>query len=75
MARIFDATAAVEKHHEARNRQLLEWIESGTVFKRPGPVVWRCRNCGYLHEGTEAPQVCIACSHPQAYFEVYAGLA
>lgn len=74
IAAIFEATATVEKHHENLYRRLLETIENGTVFKRPEPVVWRCRNCGYLHEGTEAPDVCVACGHPQAYFEVHAGL-
>jgi len=75
VAAIFEATASVEKEHEKRYRQLLESVDNGSVFKRSVPVVWRCRNCGYLHEGMEAPDVCVACGHPQAYFEVHVVLA
>lgn len=75
VAQIFEATASIEQHHESRYRTLLERIETGTFFKRPESVVWRCRNCGYLHKGTEAPETCVACGHPQAYFETYAGIA
>ena len=70
VARIFDAVATVEARHEAQYRALLAHVENGTVFKRAGKVVWRCRNCGYEHEGAEAPEFCTACAHPQAYFEV-----
>lgn len=70
IAKVFEAVSVVEKHHESRNLGLLAQIESGTVFKRPKPVVWRCRKCGYLHEGIEAPETCPACNHPQSYFEV-----
>lgn len=70
IARIFELVAMVEKYHESRHLGLLAQIESGTVFKRDKPVRWRCRNCGYIHEGTEAPESCAACAHPQAYFEV-----
>lgn len=70
VARIFDSIAAVEKYHESRHLGLLAQIESGTVFKRDKPVRWRCRNCGYIHEGLEAPDSCIACAHPQSHFEV-----
>ena len=70
VACIFEAVASVEKYHESRHLGLLAQIESGTVFKRGKPVRWRCRNCGYIHEGAEAPDLCAACAHPQAYFEV-----
>lgn len=70
VARTFEAVASVEKYHESRHLGLLAQIESGTVFKRGKPVRWRCRNCGYIHEGIEAPNSCAACAHPQAYFEV-----
>ncbi len=66
----FRAVAVVEKHHEARFLGLLKNIENGTVFKRLEPVRWVCRNCGYVHEGTDAPKACPACAHPQGYFEV-----
>jgi len=70
VAAIFEAIAVAEKQHEKRYLGLLANVEAGTVFKKAAPVVWRCRNCGYLHEGTEAPQVCPACAHPQAHFEL-----
>ena len=55
-------------HHEERYTALAGNIENGLVFKRPGPVVWRCLNCGYVHEGDAAPYECPACAHPQAHF-------
>jgi rubrerythrin len=61
----------VEVGHEKRYLALLANLEKGCVFKRDKPVKWRCRNCGFIHEGTEAPGKCPACAHPQAYFEVY----
>ena len=67
-----DGIAVAEKQHEKRYVELAANIEAGTVFKRDEPVVWRCRNCGYLHEGTEAPAKCPACAHPQAHFEILA---
>jgi len=70
IATIFESIAVAEKQHEKRYLDLLANIESGTVFKKDKKVVWRCRNCGYLHEGTEAPDVCPACAHPQAHFEM-----
>jgi len=70
IAGVFEAVAVAEKQHEKRYRDLLGNIEAGRVFKRDRPVVWRCRNCGYLHEGTEAPGECPACAHPQAHFEI-----
>ena len=70
IAKIFESIAVAEKQHEKRYLALLKNIESGTVFKKDKPVVWRCRNCGYLHEGIEAPEECPACAHPQAHFEL-----
>ncbi len=70
IAKAFESIAVAEKQHEKRYLDLAKNIEDGTVFKKDKPVVWRCRNCGYLHEGTEAPDVCPACVHPQAHFEV-----
>ncbi len=70
IADIFEAIAVAEKQHEKRYLELLANIEAGRVFKREKKVVWRCINCGYLHEGTEAPDLCPACNHPQAHFEL-----
>jgi len=70
MAKVFEAIALAEKQHEKRYLALLSNIENEQVFKRDKSVVWRCRNCGYLHEGEEAPEVCPACTHPQAHFEL-----
>lgn len=69
IAMAFKKVGEVEKAHEARYRKLLERLETDTVFKRCEPIKWRCRNCGYIHEGTSAPEKCPACKHPQAYFE------
>lgn len=73
----FDAIAAMyrniaiaEKGHEERYRAFVNNIENGTVFKKSEEVIWQCRNCGYIHTGTEAPKECPACAHPQAHFEV-----
>ena len=70
IAKVFDAIAVAEKQHERRYRELARNVEKGTVFRKNQPVVWRCRNCGYLHEGLEAPEVCPACDHPRAYYEL-----
>ncbi len=70
IAAVFEAIAVAEKQHEERYKELRENILKGRVFKRDEKVVWRCRNCGYLHIGTEAPEKCPACAHPQAYFEL-----
>ncbi len=70
IADVFREIAEVEEEHEKRYRKLLANIKNKTVFKKPNPVQWRCRNCGYVHEGTEAPEVCPACDHPQSYYEV-----
>ncbi len=72
IATVLEKIAIAEKNHEARFRGLLKNIEDGTVFKKNEKVVWRCRNCGYVHEGEEAPGMCPACAHPQAHFEVLA---
>lgn len=71
IAGIFMAIAVAENQHEKRFLALAANIENGRVFKREAPVVWRCRNCGYLHEGPEAPGNCPACAHPQAHFELF----
>ncbi|MFH1538451.1 MAG: rubrerythrin, partial [bacterium] len=70
IAQVLDAISVAEKQHEKRYNDLLANVEAGTVFKKENKVVWRCRNCGYLHEGKEAPNACPACAHPQAYFEL-----
>ena len=70
VAAAYKMISVAEKQHEKRYNDLLANIEGGTVFKRDQPVVWRCRNCGYLHEGTDAPELCPACLHPQDYFEL-----
>jgi rubrerythrin len=72
IAKVFEAVAVAEKQHEKRYLGLLANVEAGTIFKKQKKVVWRCRNCGYLHEGTEAPTACPACAHPQAHFELLA---
>ena len=66
----FKMIAKVEKAHEDRYRTLYNNLEEGKVFKRNGKVIWKCRNCGYIHESENAPKVCPACLHPQSYFEI-----
>jgi len=70
IADVFSSIAVAEKQHEKRYRDLAANIEKGRVFKRDKKVVWRCINCGYLHEGQEAPDLCPACAHPQAHYEL-----
>jgi len=70
IATVFRMIAVAEKRHEQRYLALAKNIEQGLVFKRPKPVRWVCRNCGYVHEGLEAPDVCPSCEHPQAFFEL-----
>jgi len=70
VAKAFDAVSIAEKQHGKRYTDLADNLEKGRVFKRTGKVVWRCRNCGYLHEAEDAPKVCPACLHPQSYFEL-----
>lgn len=72
IAAIFNAISVAEKQHEKRYRAMLTNVENGTVFKKAESVTWRCRNCGYVHEGMEAPKTCPACIHPQAHFELLA---
>lgn len=67
----FRKIAEVEKHHEARYRKLLSNLENGTAYKKDSVVEWKCNNCGYLHNGEGAPQLCPACAHPQGYFELF----
>jgi rubrerythrin len=70
VATAFKLVAKVEKAHAGRYSKLYSNLENGEVFKKDGKVTWKCRNCGYLHEGTTAPLNCPACLHPQAYFEI-----
>jgi len=72
VAESFKEIGDVEEKHEERYRRLLENVKAGTVFKRDKIVEWKCRNCGYVHEGKEAPKVCPACKHPQSYYELLA---
>ena len=68
----FEAVAKIEKEHEERYRALLDKVEGGKVFIAEDVVVWKCRNCGHIHVGKEAPKICPVCAHPQAYFELRA---
>jgi len=70
VAAAFRMIAEVEKAHEERYLKLYNNLENGFVFERDGVIVWKCRNCGYLHEGKKAPKTCPACLHPQSYFEI-----
>ncbi|HPW45126.1 MAG TPA: rubrerythrin family protein [bacterium] len=70
IADVFEAIAVAEKQHEKRYLDLKRNIDQGRVFKRDSKTMWRCRNCGYLHEGNEAPEKCAACAHPRAHFEI-----
>jgi len=72
IADVFMAIAVAEQFHEKRYRALAANIEAGRVFKRDEEVIWRCRNCGYIHVGKEATVECPACAHPQAHFELLA---
>jgi rubrerythrin len=69
-ADFFKEVAEVEEQHEKRYKKLLENIEKGIVFKRDSVVEWKCRNCGYIHKGKEAPEVCPACLHPRSFYEL-----
>jgi len=71
IATAYRMIARVEEAHEKRYRKLYDNLEAGKVFKRGDKIVWKCRNCGYLHEGTSAPAKCPACLHPQSYFEMF----
>ncbi len=70
IAAVFEAIAVAEKQHEKRYLALKANVDGGRVFKREGSVTWQCRNCGYLHEGAEAPDSCAACAHGRAHFEL-----
>ena len=72
VASVFESISVAEKQHEIRYRGLLANVDANKVFSKDESVVWRCRNCGYIHEGTGAPQSCPACAHPQAHFELLA---
>ncbi len=71
VAESFRNIAKVEAYHERRYRKLLDNMENGKIFKKDEPVKWKCRNCGYVHEGSDAPGVCPACKHATAHFEVW----
>lgn len=70
IAAVFEGIGKIEQEHQARYRKLLANLENNTVFAKPKPVKWRCRNCGYTHEGQEAAERCPVCNHPRAHFEV-----
>ena len=70
IAKVFEEIAKVEKGHEKRYKKLLKNLEEGKVFKKDNTVMWKCRNCGYIYEGTEPPKICPACDHPQSYYEL-----
>lgn len=72
IAALFEGVAAIEKEHEERYRKLLANVEGGLVFSKDGDTIWKCTNCGHIHIGKQAPEICPVCSHPQAYFEVKA---
>ena len=72
IADLFEKVAAIEKEHEERYRQLIANIEGGLIFSRDGDRIWQCSNCGHIHVGPTAPDVCPVCDHPQAYFEIKA---
>jgi len=71
IADVFNHIAEVEQWHERRYNKLIEAVTNGTVFKAPNPALWKCRNCGRVHEGTEPPDICPSCLHPKAHFELY----
>jgi len=71
IAESFTEIAEVEEQHEIRYRKLLANVKNNRVFSRETPVKWKCRNCGYVHEGTSAPETCPACKHPQSYYELW----
>ena len=72
IAAMFEGVAAIEKEHEERYLALVANIDNGVVFKRDKVVVWKCLNCGHIHVGAEAPEVCPVCAHPRSYFELQA---
>lgn len=70
IAFLFEGVAKIEEGHEKRYRKLLDSVKNGTVFESEEPTMWVCRNCGHVHYGNEAPEVCPVCAHPKAYFEL-----
>ena len=72
LAYLFEAVGKIEKEHEERYRKLLENVEGGLVFSKDGDKIWKCRNCGHIVIGKEAPNICPVCNHPQRYFEIKA---
>lgn len=72
IAKLFEGVGAIEKDHELRYQKLLDNIKDGKVFSREGEMVWICRNCGHVHVGSDAPELCIVCAHPKAHFELRA---
>jgi len=72
IAAVLEGIGRIEATHRDRYKALLKSLESGAIFKKAQKVAWRCRNCGHIHQGAEAPKVCSICKHPQAYFEVVA---
>ena len=72
IAKHFEGVAAIEKEHEERYRKLLGNIEQGLVFTRDGDMIWQCSNCGHIHIGKQAPEVCPVCNHPESYFQIKA---
>lgn len=72
IAEMFEGIARVEKEHEQRYQALLQNLGNGTVFQKEQPVEWKCRNCGHIHQGKEAPDECPVCAHPRAFFELRA---
>ena len=72
IAYLFEAVGKIEKEHEARYKQLIENLQDGLVFSKDGDKIWKCRNCGHIVIGKEAPAVCPVCNHPQSYFEIKA---
>lgn len=72
IAYLFEEVGKIEKEHEERYRKLLANVEGGLVFSRDGDTIWQCSNCGHIHVGKQAPEICPVCQHPQAYFQVQA---
>jgi len=72
IARVFNGIGKIEKEHEERYKKLLAELEAGTIFKKGNTVMWKCRNCGHIHVGELAPEMCPVCKHPKAYFEIKA---
>ncbi|WBW97133.1 rubrerythrin [Oceanirhabdus sp. W0125-5] len=70
IAKLFEGVGAIEKHHEERYQELLKNVQEGKVFAREESKTWICENCGHLHTGNEAPEVCPVCAHPRAYFKI-----